>query len=273
MKAFKTAVSIFMVLVLISMTTVCSFAADSPYQSLLKKGFSADYLDSLSDEMILRIYNAIGDNEIGEITLETVYLTENGDAIQPRGPISESTLSFNCLMAPVNDKGSDIITFVLVSVYWEWAKGKPTVRRTDSIAVNWDSDLFYLDKENSFVSQDFFKNEGDSGWTIENEYGRPAEAVQGGLGYHTRLYSANEGIAGSLLYDYRGGGTLILLTPTELMYKGDKYGTSINANYAHNRNLVSGAIGFVIDGVSVSINVPSLLADTTSATGSMKYLK
>lgn len=271
MKAFKTAVSIFMVLVLISMTTVCSFAADSPYQSLLKKGFSADYLDSLSDEMILRIYNAIGDDDIGEITLETVYLTENGDAVQLRGPISESTLSFTCLMSPICRKGTDIITLVLVTVSWKWAKGKPTVRRTDSIAVNWDSKLFYLDKENSFVSQDFLKNEGDSDWTVVNGYGRPAEAVQGGVGYHTRLYSANEGIVGSLLYDYRGGGTLILLTPTELMYKGDKYGTSISANYAHNRNLAVGTIGFVIDGVSVGINVPSLSADTTSATGSMRY--
>ncbi len=75
MKKIKFLLAVICSLVLLLLSVVPTFASEqgqSPYDFLLSCGYSASFLDALSEEMLLKIYNAIGDNEVvaGEKVLE-----------------------------------------------------------------------------------------------------------------------------------------------------------------------------------------------------------
>lgn len=67
MKKIKSLVAVVCSLALLFLSAVPAFASaqqQSPYDFLLSCGYSASFLDALSEEMLLKIYNAIGDNEV-----------------------------------------------------------------------------------------------------------------------------------------------------------------------------------------------------------------
>lgn len=183
--------------------------------------------------------------------------------------ISSYSLSLSIVSAEIYRKDTNIITSVIVMVMieWIWLNGKPTIRMTDSIAVNWDSSIFYLSSD-GFFSQDKWRLLGIDSWAISNEYTRPAESNQGGIGYYTRLTSDP---------NFRtevGGDTLIILEPNAPMYSvsNPSYGTSINVNYVHNRSLVIPTLSFSKTGTTVSIDT-ILLSDSASATSNFRYAR
>lgn len=183
--------------------------------------------------------------------------------------ISSNSLSLSIVSAEIYRKDTNIITSVMVMVMieWIWLNGKPTIRMTDSIAVNWDSSIFYLSSD-GFFSQDKWRLLGIDSWAISNEYTRPAESNQGGIGYYTRLTSDP---------NFRtevGGDTLIILEPNAPMYSvsNPPYGTSINVNYVHNRSLVIPTLSFSKTGTTVSIDT-ILLSDSASATSNFRYAR
>lgn len=266
----KTIFSIFLVVALLFSFTAPAFASSSPYDELIRKGFSSDCLDSLSNEMMTRLYNAIGNNDIKNVSTKTVYLTVNETEIgmQPYyGDISTNSLSLTIDSAEICQKGTNRITGVLVLVEWIWHDGKPTIRKTDSIAVNWNSSIFYLASD-GFYSQDKWRLLGIDSWAISKEYTRPAESIQGGIGYYTKLTSDP---------NFRtevGGNTLIILEPTSPMYyvSDPPYGTSISVNYVHNRSLVIPTLSFSNTGTAIGIDT-IFLSDSASATKSFKYTR
>lgn len=247
--------------------TAPAFERTSPYDELLRKGFSSNYLDSLSPEMLMRLYDKIDNNDIKNISAKTVYLTESetGLGAQPYGDISPNSLSLSIVSGEICRKDTNIITGVLVLIEWVWLNGKPTMRKTDSISVNWDSSLFYLSSD-GFCSQDKWRLVGIDSWVISKEYTGPAEANQGGIGCYTKLTSDP---------NFRtevGGDTLIVLGLNAPMYSvsNPKYGTSINVNYVHNRSVVVPTLSFTKTGTTVGIKT-IWMSDSTSATANFKY--
>lgn len=217
----------------------------------------------------MRLYDKIDTNDIKNISAKTVYLTESetGLGAQPYGDISPNSLSLSIVSGEICRKDTNIITGVLVLIEWVWLNGKPTMRKTDSISVNWDSSLFYLSSD-GFCSQDKWRLVGIDSWVISKEYNRPAESNQGGIGYYTKLTSDP---------NFRtavGGDTLIILEPCSPMYStsNPEHETSINVNYVHNRSIVIPSFSFSKNGTAVAID-KHLASDSASATANFKYSK
>lgn len=254
--------------ILLFVSVVPCFAVESPYEALLKKGFSADFLNSLPEPIILSLYNKIGDNVVGEFQTNTVYLTEHVNGVQTYGSISENTLKMESNMIPVTKNYSDTILYVIAMFNWEWEMGKPHLRKTDGITINWDANLFYLADETDFESHDTFKKAGGN-WVVGNEYNRPSEGAQGGVGYYTTLYPKENY---NVFYDYVGGYTMISLMTTSTLKMGTTYGTSMNVNYLHNTSIIPGGISFPVKGVSVGIESEHS-SDKALSIASMRYSK
>ncbi len=248
------------------MTLLClsifpaSAAQESPYEFLLRCGYSEEVLNTLPEDILLKIYNEIGDNEVIDVKEEVYYLDEGGvlSAVNPLGTIESSSLKITIGTGVINKKGTDQITGCLYSALWEWADNKPLIRIKDAVTVNWDASIFRL---SSFYAQDLGKNSQSEEFTIIKDYGDLSESNQGGLGHFTQLSSS---------YSYVGGGMLVLLAPNAPMYNGDNYGTAINFNYVHNRNPLGLGLSFSLDGFGVSANA-GLLSDSRGVPASFKF--
>lgn len=249
MKKLKSFFIFCLVLTILFTNTISCFAYETDYAFLLNHGFSKDFLDSLTDEILSGMRTSIGNDEVVSINTETVYLSENvTDNLQARGTISEDSLKLNISAATICKQNTSTITRVLVAITWEWYNKKPYVKKEDAIAVNWNSDIFYFHAD-SFVSMDLYKIFESSEWEIYNEYSSPKELNQGGLGFLTKLFNDS-----SPLPMYIGGQAMFLLNPTEPMYIGNTHGTGVNVNYVHNRSILPMSISFVYEGFGIEID-------------------
>lgn len=256
--------SLLLVCILIFLTTVTGYAvepAESPYEALLQKGFTAEYLDSFTEQMIFEMYNVIQDNEVAYFQSETVFLTEGNDGIQLQGMISQNSLKLEITAAAICRKNTNIITGVLVVITGEWSTGKPFYRRDDAVTVNWDPSLFTF-IEDSFYAQECGRGDTDDEWICENEYTRPAEYVQGGLGYYTKL---------SGTYFTAGFSSMFIIEPRISMIAGESKNTAINVNYVHDRSLWPLTIGFSVNGYSVGFEITGDGFDKAADTCNFRY--
>ncbi len=248
MKKLKSFFIFCLVLTILFTNTISCFAYETDYDFLLNRGFSKDFLDSLTDEMLYRMRNGIGNDEVASINTETVYLLENTSANpQARGTISEDSLELNISATTICKQNTSTITRVLLTVTWEWGLSKPLIKKDDAISVNWNSDVFYF-HANVFYSVDLYKTYEAEEWKILNEYTAPQELNQGGLGFLTKLSDW-----GNYTPMYVGGQAIFFLNPTEPMYEGNTHGTGINVNYVHNRSILPMSINFVYKGFGIEI--------------------
>lgn len=264
MKILKSCVSVLMLIVLLFVSIVPAFAVESPYDILLEKGVPVELLDSLTDDIILKIYNEIGTKSISSVTSKTVYLTEKNGDIQPAGEISESSLYLEISGIKLTDSGK--LTGVVFILVWEWAPDKPVFRQTDSITVNWDASVFNY-KGDSFCSVSLYRyTHSPQEWQVFREYTRPAESNQGGLGFYSPL-------AGDLPnYSISNSGLAIFALNMNSPEKDkDTRSTSINVNYVHNRSIVIPSLSFTKTGLSVSVGTIIGLTDYASDTVNISY--
>ncbi len=248
MKKLKSFFIFCLVLTILFTNTISCFAYETDYDFLLNHGFSKDFLDSLTDEMLSRMRNGIGNDEVVSINTEIVYLSEKtNDNQQSRGTISENSLKLIITSSTICKLNTNSITRVLVSMTWEWEQGKPFIKNEDAIAVNWNSDIFcfYAD---SFWSMDLYKTLEVQEWKVLNEYTSPQELNQGGLGFLTELCSTSDQVG-----LYVGGQALFFLNPTEPMYVGKTHCTTININYVHDRSILPMSITFAYKGLAIEI--------------------
>lgn len=100
--------------------TFSCVAIETDYDFLLNHGFSKDFLDSLTDEMLSEMRTSIGNDEVVSINTETVYLSENtSENLQARGTISEDSLELNIIATTICKQNTSTITRVLAIVTWE----------------------------------------------------------------------------------------------------------------------------------------------------------
>lgn len=239
------------------------FASDSPYAMLKAKGLPADYLDSLSSEMLNTLYVQIGENNIAVVSNQNAVLYETNNEITTFGAISSNSMSLQCIVIEVYKKNTSVIDSIIIGVDWIWQNGKPFFRLTDALSVNWDGALFTL-KEGAFLSQDKWRLTGIDVWAVSKEYTRPSVANQGGIGYHTKL-TADPNFATDI-----GGSTTFVLLPRTTIYKGTNKVTSINVNYVHNKNIILPTLSFTKAGIGVSVD-PRWPSDEASSTANYYY--
>lgn len=265
MKNLKSLLACVLVCILLCATVFPAFASESPYLFLLNCGYPKEYLDGLSDEMILKMRNIIGDNTIVSVTKESAILYENINNIQPYGSLEESDMIFNVYCSEICQKGTDNITRVLISIEWEWKGNKPLVRKQDAISVNWDNSIFnYV--EDSFYAQCFMRASSANEWTCFKELTTLSASSQGGVGfYNSFAYSSG--------HNYFNRGTAILLIQPNNAMKtktGDTnkdVSTGINFEYVHDRlPLISGSVSFSYNGVGIGIQYNGLAADSVAKT-------
>lgn len=212
-----------------------------------------------SEELIYNIYNAIGDNKVTNVKEVVMYLDESGIPYLPNtlGAIDANSLKIIVNIAEVCRNNTNEIGLCMYGAVWEWAKGKPLVRHNDAISINWADSVFC---QSSFYAQDTVRNSLSENAIVLRDYDTPSEATQGGLGHFNNI---------SFTYDYNyvGGTVLLLLAPTEPMFKvsNPKYSTSINFNFVHNRNPLGLGVSFSAAGFGVSIDAGSM-SDSTSNT-------
>ncbi len=248
------------------MTLLClsvlpaSAAQESPYEFLLRCGYSKEVLNTLPEDILLKIYNEIGDNEVIDVKEEVYYLDEGGNlsAVNPMGTIDSSSLKITLQIGYVKESGTDKILSGSCLASWEWAESKPKIRLKDAISVNWDPGVFQL---GSFYAADIGKDLSPEEYTTIKEYTSMATSNQGGIGHFTEL---------SWSYKYVGGVIFMILPAASPMYVGYDYYTTVSLNYAHNRNPLGIGLSFGYAGVGISINA-GLLTDMLAAAEDLRF--
>jgi|GEM_PF-3694763 len=262
MKIIRSLLSATISLVIIILNIVPAFAFETAYDSLLQYGYSQNFLDSMSNEIIERMANQIGnDEEITNIYVKTVYLNEN-NGMQTYGMISEDSLALDISVAEICKKETNIITRVLVSISWDWAGTRPLQRFQDGITVNWDANLFAF-YQDSFLAQDYGKSDEDEEWEVEGEYKRPAHHAQGGLGFYSQMSTTKKRTAGAAIF---------LLEPKISIVSGSSEVTEINVNYVHDRSfLIPLNIGFNTIGLNVGFSINGNSYDEAADSVNFRY--
>lgn len=272
MKKAKNILSIMLALIFVNLSVVPSFAfmeapPQSPYEYLLNCGYSEKFLSSVSEELLLNIYNAIGDNEVADVYEEVIYLDENGIPYMPNylGNIDANSLKITLEVGPVYRKGTKEVGVVIYSVLWEWSKNKPQIRHEDPVSINWDANVFC---QGALYAQDIARNATTEEWTCLKDYDTPSQATQGGLGHFND-------IAWTYNYNYVGGGIILLLEPSAKMFKYENESrnsrkTDINFNFVHNRNPLGLGVSIAPEGFGVTIN-PGTMSDSKASKYTFSY--
>jgi len=257
--------------------TVCAedISVEEMEEYLIDNGIPYDYLNDKDDAYITRMYDKLYGIDFIYHGSETVTMSvSDPSGNQVYGTIPEDELEFTITrisnVSYDSSAGMNRVNEVYVDVEYSWIVGEPYVRKEDAITVNWDSSVFTY-QEDSFYAVDkkYLVSEGD--WIISDEYSRPSQLAQGGLGYFTNLYYA-ESIAGVSVNAQRcKGEATFTLEPKDPMYQvsGESV-TSINAEYVHDFSTPIFSLSFATpDGYSISVEVP--IGGTDSATCSVNY--
>lgn len=270
MKKIKSLLAVICSLVLLLLSAVPTFASaqsQSPYDFLLNCGYSASFLDALSEEMLLKIYNAIGDNEVVSVERTVFGLDEFGglNPIITHGAINDSSLTITTEVAEVVKPNTEPILLCIYAATWEWAKNKPKVRHEDLYTVNWTASIF---TRGAFYAQDTGRNSGESEPTVINEYEESAESAAGAIGHHNKL---------SWKYDYVGGALLVFLTPAEPIKTArnsyaNRSSTQFDFNIVHNKNPLGIGCSFGYEGNGLTIDA-GLLSDSASKSNLFYFLR
>lgn len=159
----------------------------------------------------------------------------------------------------IYQQNSNKVKTALVSASWEWAANKPIYRGQDAVAVNWDTSVFNYTSD-SFYAVDVYKSNESDDWSTFKETNTLSIAQQGGIGHFTDLKAFKKYVGGMLLFG---------LSPKKAMYKGTKYETVINIEYAHAPLPLTG-LSFSIKGIGVGISY-NISCDTMAGTSTLKF--
>lgn len=264
MKKTKSILAIAFALIFMSLSVLPSFAVlanstETPYEHLLKCGYTEEFLNSISEEMLLKIYEATADNVVANVEESVIYLDEEGVPYlsNPLGTIDSNSLKIEIKIYELFKKDTNQLGGLLYTAEWEWGKNKPQVRHKDAITVNWDNNVF---GQEIFWAQDTARNSLSEEKIVLQGYDAPQNANQGGIGH-------SNDISFTYNYNYVGGGMIICLDPSQPMFKSPNankniYNTKIYFNFVHNRNplglgvsITPGGFGFTIDSGALSDSI------------------
>lgn len=260
MKTIRKIISIMVtlnILTLVFMPLAIAGQQTSNYDFLIEQGYPAEYLDKLTEEYIAKMVDMIGTDHIEY--LETRKYTLDEKSRISRANINPGSMTLQITTGYVYYQNSTKVKSAIVSASWEWAANKPAYRGRDAVAVNWDTSVFnYL--SDSFYATDVYKSNESDDWSTFKETNDLSSAQQGGIGHYTDLKAFKKYVGGMLLFG---------LSPKKSMYKGTKYSTVVNIEYAHAPMPLTG-ISFSVKGVGVGISF-NVSCDTMAGSSTLKY--
>lgn len=118
------------------------------YDRLTEMGFSEDFLDCITEEMMKNIILVIGDAEI----VDLIY----NDNDHPRNDSDESdfNIEVKSVKAILYDKSTERISGECVCIYWKWKNGRPIAKQKDRVEIKWSNPDFLYDGI-SFYAEDY----------------------------------------------------------------------------------------------------------------------
>lgn len=213
------------------------------------KGFPIELLEILRPEKLNELYIGVKDGTILYGGTSTKKLSEEGDIVPYRqGDIDYLNVGItHTFNMDVRDDGTAKINSVEMYVHYEWPNGKQAaINKTDTIAVNWDSSLFYA---TGFSAESgVFLEKG--GYVELDSWSSPAELTQGGLGYLAELHYGQGAVESRVGY-----ANFDLKARSPMYYAGtygETYNTSVNLQYVHCDDPGNVTVGFNIGVFSVS---------------------
>lgn len=264
-KICSLVLSVCMITSLIFPSAALSPTTDTEITFLQNYGIPNKLLQSVSDEVIHDLYVHAQSDALRYGGTTTTFLHTSEEDKTVYGTIPSADMSLTISPVIVLKYNSTAIDYILFMIDYDWADGHPTMRKTDGVTVNWNSNLFYMQPD-SFESIDYCNLDGK--FTYEASLDDPSLLEQGGLGYSVNLRNAV-----GTIYSYNGTATFCLGTQKTLYYdeNGGNYSTSINITYAHDRTPIVGSINFSKNGGGVSMSLPSL-SDSVSKNIIIKYI-
>lgn len=233
----------------IFMFTSFGASKNEDYDLLLDNGFSAAYIDNLSDEMAEKMAEAIrkksGIDEtnyfdyllscgypkeflesVTESTLKNIVSLVSEKEIlnvdyKTKADVDNSNIIIKSVVAKIKDKETGNITDEVVCVYWEWLDKAPLIKDEDFICVSWDQELFVYG--GSFYAEDYYKDEQTDSWVVSNSYKTLARLSLDSLGHWTDLKAFKNVVGGSMVFN---------LLPTSPIEK-ENYNDGIEIEYSH----------------------------------------
>lgn len=118
------------------------------YDRLTEMGFSEDFLNCITDEMMKNIILVIGDAEI----VDLIY----NDNDHPRNDSDESdcNIEVKSVNAILYNKSTERISGECVCIYWKWKNGRPIAKQKDRVEIKWSNPDFLYDGI-SFYAEDY----------------------------------------------------------------------------------------------------------------------
>lgn len=235
MNHVKTLMVLVLLVILIFCFSTTVLAADAnidaaaAYEWLLEAGFPEKTLAGRSDDNLIRMYHDNASATDLTISTSTVHMNEGTlSGIQPYDDIPSSHLDFTLTTSTSSRYGE--ITRVIAYVNWEWLNGRPYVRLTDGIIVNWNVD--------DFVFEELYAD-----WVIDGAIAGKVGAdiaTQGGAGFYFPV--------GSITDSHEPYGSAdVYLEPRYPMYTGDTHHSQISAIYGRRRIGLTGSVNISVE--------------------------
>ncbi len=267
MKKIKALISIIMCILIVFLSSVVSFAANTEsanYKLLLEHGYEEDYLDNFTDTMIDKMAETIKKASNPEFVNDYEWLLSIGipeefinnlaesSLTRIRSTIGDNKISGVDYSAEAETNNTDVIVKKLsfqlidnadssvigenVCVYWEWAINKPLIREEDYISVKWNKDIFCYDSD-SFYAEDYRRNNVGDKWIVSDHYTTLARSSVDRLGHGAKNYGTKKQVGGFMVFS---------LSPTEPIDTGVSYDRNIDIEYSHETKTTFTIVVFII---------------------------
>jgi len=262
MKSFKGIfimfVSIFMIL-----SAIIAVNAENPSDEnrrlLIEHGFTADYLNGLTDSTINKMVaqiKKVSDPEhvsdydfllslgipeefignLPESALKQIKSALEGNNVSALDYKSEAVISninsdvpIKALSVQLTDKSGKSVVGETVCIYWEWPVNKPLIRDEDFISVRWNKDVFCYDVD-SFYAEDYRRNSESDIWTVSDSYSVLARSALNSIGHWTKLYTTKKQVGGFMIFN---------LSPTHPISSDLDYDRGVYIDYTHETKTAS----------------------------------
>lgn len=267
MKKIKALISVIICIIIVSLSSVISFAVDTEnanYKLLLEYGYEEDYLDNLTDTMIDKMAETIKKASDYEFVNDYEWLLSNGLPEEFINNLAESSLArirstigankilgvdysteaetnnndviVKKLSLQLVDNADSSVIGEIVCSYWEWTINKPLIREEDYISVKWNKDVFCYDSD-SFYAEDYRRNNVGDKWIVSDSYTTLARASIDSLGHWTKNYGTKKQVGGFMIFS---------LAPTEPIDSAVNYDRNIDIEYTHETETTFTIIVFII---------------------------
>lgn len=182
-------------------------------------GLSDEFLNCISDEMMKKIIQNIGDYDVYDISYN------NND--RPINLSDRDDIAVKNISIVLKDKNTDDITGECVCIYWLWKSGKPIAKQQDLLDIRWYNNDFIYDGS-SFYAEDYRISDGKI--DVSNTYTRLS-----GVQLSDKSHPAEISYYTDLQYfgGQNGGCAVFNLVPSKPMKSEDKAPNSVVVEYTH----------------------------------------